>query len=48
MLDVLAMIEGYCHLLIERINLVEREKLVLMSSLICACFSMVFCNLFGY
>ncbi|KAL8120896.1 uncharacterized protein LOC141724958 [Apium graveolens] len=26
MLDVFIMIEGYCHLLIERINLVEREK----------------------
>ncbi|WOH07717.1 hypothetical protein DCAR_0727150 [Daucus carota subsp. sativus] len=26
MLDVFVMIEGYCHLLIERLNLVEKEK----------------------
>ena len=33
MLDVFVMIEGYCHLLIERLNLVEKEKLVLLYSL---------------
>jgi len=28
MLDVFVMIESYCNLLIERINLIEQERLV--------------------
>lgn len=28
MLDVLALLEGYCQVLVERINLIEQDKLV--------------------